>query len=77
MRQTVARALACIVSLLATLVFAPTNVLAQGPIKIGVVQGLTGPFEVYAKQAVAGFKLGLEYGTGQRMELLGGAHASP
>ena len=28
---------------------APTPTPAQGPIKIGVVQGLTGPFEVYAK----------------------------
>jgi branched-chain amino acid transport system substrate-binding protein len=44
---------------------------AQGPIKIGIVQGLTGPFEVYAKQMVAGFRLGLEYGTGGKMEVLG------
>jgi len=47
------------------------DALAQAPIKIGFVQGLTGPFEVYAKQAVTGFKLGLEYGTGGKMELLG------
>jgi branched-chain amino acid transport system substrate-binding protein len=45
--------------------------LAQGPVKIGVVQGLTGPFEVYAKQMVTGFKLGLEYATGGKMEVLG------
>jgi branched-chain amino acid transport system substrate-binding protein len=44
---------------------------AQGAIKIGLVQGLTGPFEVYAKQAVTGFKLGLEYATGGKMEVLG------
>src|SRR5882724_6246335 len=44
---------------------------AQGPIKIGFVQGLTGPFEVYAKQEVNGFKLGLEYATGGKMEVLG------
>ena len=44
---------------------------AQGPIKIGLVQGLTGPFEVYAKQAVNGFKLGLEYGTGGTNAVLG------
>jgi branched-chain amino acid transport system substrate-binding protein len=50
----------------------PAVVPAQpGPIKIGVVQGLTGPFEVYAKQMVAGFKLGLEYGTGGTNTLLG------
>ncbi|MBI4637180.1 MAG: substrate-binding domain-containing protein [Candidatus Rokubacteria bacterium] len=44
---------------------------AQEPIKIGLVQGITGPFEVYAKQVLEGFKLGLEYGTGGKMELLG------
>jgi branched-chain amino acid transport system substrate-binding protein len=50
---------------------APGSTLAQAPIKIGIVQGLTGPFEVYAKQMVAGFKLGLEYGTGGKMEVAG------
>ena len=44
---------------------------AQAPIRIGLVQGLTGPFEVYAKQAVNGFKLGLEYGTGGTNTVLG------
>ncbi len=44
---------------------------AQAPIKIGFVQGLTGPFEVYAKQEINGFKLGLEYATGGKMEVLG------
>jgi branched-chain amino acid transport system substrate-binding protein len=44
---------------------------AQGPIKIGFVQGLTGPLEVYAKQEVNGFKLGLEYATGGKMEVGG------
>ncbi len=44
---------------------------AQAPIKIGFVQGLTGPFEVYAKQEVTGFKMGLEYATGGKMELVG------
>ena len=47
------------------------DALAQAPIKIGLVQGLTGPFEVYAKQEVTGFKLGLEYATGGKMEVLG------
>jgi branched-chain amino acid transport system substrate-binding protein len=44
---------------------------AQAPIKIGLLQGISGPFEVYAKQAVTGFKLGLEYATGGKMEVLG------
>ncbi len=51
---------------------APRPVAAQGPpIKIGVVQGLTGPLEVYAKQMVEGFRLGLQYGTGGKNEVLG------
>jgi branched-chain amino acid transport system substrate-binding protein len=50
---------------------APGEAGAQAPIRIGLVQGLTGPFEVYAKQAVNGFKLGLEYGTGGTNAVLG------
>jgi branched-chain amino acid transport system substrate-binding protein len=56
---------------LAGLAVAPTGAAAQQPIKIGVVQGLTGPFEVYAKQMVDGFRLGLEYATGGKHEVLG------
>jgi branched-chain amino acid transport system substrate-binding protein len=48
---------------------APTP--AQAPIKIGLVQGLTGPLEVYARQEVNGFKLGLEYATNGKMEVGG------
>ncbi|HXG02351.1 MAG TPA: substrate-binding domain-containing protein [Candidatus Binatia bacterium] len=44
---------------------------AQEPIKIGLVQGLTGAFEVYARQVVDGFRLGLEYGTQGTHEVLG------
>jgi branched-chain amino acid transport system substrate-binding protein len=62
--------LGSLAALLST-VSVPGAALAQAPIKIGIVQGLTGPFEVYAKQMVAGFKLGLEYGTGGKMEVGG------
>ena len=51
------------------LAVAPSS--AQAPIKIGLVQGLTGPLEGYAKQEVTGFKLGLEYATGGKMEVIG------
>jgi branched-chain amino acid transport system substrate-binding protein len=60
-----------VVALLAVLLLAPPPAPAQEPIKIGIVQGLTGPLEVYAKQMVDGFKLGLEYGTGGKMEVVG------
>lgn len=62
--RTALLALACLLTL-------AVGAAAQEPIKIGLVQGVTGPFEVYAKQVVTGFKLGLEYGTGGKQELLG------
>ena len=65
-------ALLLLSALLATALLLPGAAPAQpGPIKIGLVQGVSGPFEVYAKQVVEGFKLGLEYGTGGKLELLG------
>ncbi len=57
--------------LLAVALVSPGSAQAQGPIKIGLVQGISGPFEVYAKQIVTGFKLGLEYATGGKLELGG------
>src|SRR5262245_13567969 len=68
------RSVAALLALIFTLVVAalsPGAAVAQAPIRIGLVQGLTGPFEVYAKQAVNGFKLGLEYGTGGTNTVLG------
>ena len=44
---------------------------AQGPVKIGIVQGFSGILEAYAKQMLTGFKLGLEYGTKGKNEILG------
>ena len=61
---------------LAAIVLAPGLGGAQAPIRIGLVQGLTGPFEVYAKQAVDGFKLGLEYGRGAATPCSGGRSRS-
>jgi branched-chain amino acid transport system substrate-binding protein len=61
-------ALTIAVALLATSALAPAQ---QPPIKIGLVQGVTGPFEVYAKQVIDGFKLGLEYGTQGKNEIAG------
>ena len=66
-----------VVVMLAALAVVPEGRAQQGPIRIGFVQGLTGPFEAYAKQAVNGFKLGLEYATqgtleagGRKLEIL-------
>jgi branched-chain amino acid transport system substrate-binding protein len=41
------------------------------PIKIGLLASQTGALEVYGKQTIEGFKLGLEYATGGTMEVNG------
>jgi branched-chain amino acid transport system substrate-binding protein len=43
--------------------------LAADPIKIAQVVGKTGPLEVYAKQSIDGFQLGLEYATKGTMKI--------
>ncbi len=62
---------AAVLAGLLMLMLGPGAASAQSPIKIGFVQGLTGPLEVYAKQEVNGFKLGLEYATRGKLEVLG------
>ena len=44
---------------------------AAGPIKIGIIQGLSGPYEVYGKAEVTGFKMGLEWATQGTNKILG------
>lgn len=44
---------------------------AAGPIKIGIIQGLSGPYEVYGKAEVTGFKMGLEWATKGTNKILG------
>jgi branched-chain amino acid transport system substrate-binding protein len=70
-RAMARRAVVAAMAVLALVAVVPGEAPAQAPIKIGLVQGISGPFEVYAKQAVTGFKLGLEYATGGKMEVLG------
>ena len=40
-------------------------------IRIAHVYDKTGPLEAYAKQSDVGFRMGLEYATGGKMEVLG------
>ncbi len=56
---------------LLTLALLATPVLAAGPIKIGIIQGLSGPYEIYGKAEVTGFKMGLEYFTHGTNKILG------
>ncbi|MDO9573408.1 MAG: ABC transporter substrate-binding protein [Candidatus Contubernalis sp.] len=52
------------------LVFSP-SLKAEQPIKVAHLVCLTGAYEAYAKQAVEGFKLGLEYATNGTFKVLG------
>ncbi len=54
-----------------TLVLVASTASAAGPIKIGILQGLSGPYEVYGKQEVTGFKMGLEYFTQGTNKIIG------
>lgn len=45
------------------LVFCTSPGTAADSIKIGIIQGLSGPYEIYGKAEVTGFKMGLEYFT--------------
>ena len=46
-------------------------VFAADPIKIGIIQGLSGPYEIYGKAEVTGFKMGLEWATNGTNKILG------
>jgi branched-chain amino acid transport system substrate-binding protein len=47
-----------------------TGAIAADPIRIAQVVGVTGALEVYAKQSVTGFQMGLEYATKGTMKVL-------
>jgi len=57
--------------IISTLLFLTIQAGAQQPIKIGIVQGFSGALEAYAKQMLTGFKMGLEYGTKGKDEVIG------
>ncbi|ACL06443.1 Extracellular ligand-binding receptor [Desulfatibacillum aliphaticivorans] len=47
----------------ASIAMTASTALGAEPIKIGIIQGLSGPLEIYGKAEVTGFKMGLEYFT--------------
>ena len=53
------------------LVFAASPLYAAEPIKIGIMQGLSGPYEIYGKAEVTGFEMGLEYFTKGTNQIMG------
>jgi branched-chain amino acid transport system substrate-binding protein len=48
-----------------------SQTMAAEPIKIGIIQGLSGPYEIYGKAEVTGFKMGLEYFTKGTNQIIG------
>ncbi len=57
--------------LLLSVVVGVSSATAADPIKIGIMQGLSGPYEIYAKAEVTGFKMGLEWATNGTNKILG------
>ncbi|MBW2657351.1 MAG: ABC transporter substrate-binding protein, partial [Deltaproteobacteria bacterium] len=57
------RMLNCVILVLLVSGFMFAPAMAADPIKIGIIQGLSGPYEIYGKAEVTGFKMGLEYFT--------------
>lgn len=60
----------CLLLIVAGSLFS-SSALAEGPIKIAVIEALSGPFEQFGNQTLTGFKMGLEYATQNSMKLLG------
>jgi branched-chain amino acid transport system substrate-binding protein len=58
-----------LVLLLGGLIAAPA--ISAEPIKIGIIQGISGAYEIYGKAEVTGFKMGLEYFTKGSNKILG------
>jgi branched-chain amino acid transport system substrate-binding protein len=48
-----------------------SSAFAADPIKVGIIQGLSGPYEIYGKAEVTGFKMGLEWATNGTNKILG------
>ena len=65
-RRSLAAAIA-----MATVLTVPALAQNSKPLKVALISDQTGPLEAYAKQTVAGFKLGLEYLTKGTMTVAG------
>ena len=65
------RMFSCVVMvvLFTGLMLAPA--MAADPIKVGIIQGLSGAYEIYGKAEVTGFKMGLEYFTKGSNKIIG------
>jgi branched-chain amino acid transport system substrate-binding protein len=60
-----------LIAALILVLFSSASLLAADPIKIGIIQGLSGAYEIYGKAEVTGFKMGLEWATKGTNQILG------
>ncbi len=65
------RIMKCGVLGILALSFLTTPIMAADPIKIGILQGLSGAYEIYGKAEVTGFKMGLEFFTKGSNKIIG------
>jgi branched-chain amino acid transport system substrate-binding protein len=69
--MSIKRIMKCGVLGILALCFLTTPIMAADPIKIGILQGLSGPYEIYGKAEVTGFKMGLEFFTKGSNKIIG------
>ena len=69
--MSIKRIMKCSVLGILALSFLTTPIMAADPIKIGILQGLSGPYEIYGKAEVTGFKMGLEFFTKGSNKIIG------
>jgi branched-chain amino acid transport system substrate-binding protein len=65
------RMLNWLILVLLTAGFMVAPAVAADPIKVGIIQGLSGAYEIYGKAEVTGFEMGLEYFTKGSNQILG------
>jgi branched-chain amino acid transport system substrate-binding protein len=61
----------CFFLICLTVFMMSSQAAAAEPIKIGILQGLSGAYEIYGKAEVTGFEMGLEYFTKGTNQILG------
>ncbi|MCJ7809453.1 MAG: substrate-binding domain-containing protein [Desulfobulbaceae bacterium] len=69
--MSIKRIMKCSVLGILALSFLAAPSMAADPIKIGILQGLSGPYEIYGKAEVTGFKMGLEFFTNGTNKIIG------
>ncbi len=69
--MSIKRIMKCGVLGILALSFWAAPIMAADPIKIGILQGLSGPYEIYGKAEVTGFKMGLEFFTNGTNKIIG------